>query len=129
VQFPRLFLTLGAVGCGIAVALGAFAAHGLKARIEPASLAVFQTGVTYQFFHSLALCVLALWLRQAGRTFGFGDAAIIAGFAFVAGVLMFSVSLYALALGAPRWIGPITPLGGLAFIIGWSAFAWSALRD
>lgn len=128
-QFARWFLTLGAAGGGSAVALGAFAAHGLKTRIDPAALAVFQTGVTYQFFHSLALCLLALWLRQVGRTFALGDAAVVAGIAFVVGVLLFSVSLYALALGAPRWIGPITPLGGLSFIAGWSAFAWSAWRD
>jgi len=129
VQFSRWFLTLGAAGCGSAVALGAFAAHGLKARIDPSSLAIFQTGVTYQFFHSLALCLLALWLRQLGRTFAVGDAPVVAGFAFIAGVLMFSVSLYALALGGPRWVGPITPLGGVAFIVGWASFAWSAWRD
>jgi len=128
-QFSRWFLTLGAVGCGSAVALGAFAAHGLKARIDPAALAVFQTGVTYQFFHSFALCLLALWLRHVGRTFDAGDAAVVAGFAFIAGILMFSSSLYALALGGPRWLGPITPLGGVAFIAGWCAFAWSAWRD
>jgi uncharacterized membrane protein YgdD (TMEM256/DUF423 family) len=129
VQFSRWFLTLGAAGCASAVALGAFAAHGLKARIEPASLAIFQTGVTYQFFHGLALCLLALWVRQLGRTIALGDAAAIAGIAFVAGIAMFSFSLYALALGAPRWVGPITPLGGVAFLVGWSAFAWSAWRD
>jgi uncharacterized membrane protein YgdD (TMEM256/DUF423 family) len=129
VQFSRWFLALGTIGCGSAVALGAFAAHGLKTRIDPSALAVFQTGVTYQFFHGLALCLLAVWLRQLGRSLAVGDAAIIAGLAFIAGVLMFSLSLYALALGGPRWIGPITPLGGLAFIIGWMAFAWSAWRD
>ena len=66
-QFARLFLTLGAGSAGISVVLGAFAAHGLKSRLDAASLSAFQTGVTYQFFHSLALCVLALWLRQLGR--------------------------------------------------------------
>ena len=109
--------------------LGAFAAHGLKARLDVASLSAFQTGVTYQFFHSLALCVLALWLRQLGREVPLNDAAAIAGVAFIIGIVFFSGSLYALSLGGPRWLGPITPLGGLAFIVGWASFAWSAWRN
>lgn len=128
-QFARLFLTTGAGGAGIAVVLGAFAAHGLKARLDAASLGAFQTGVTYQFFHSLALCVLALWLRQLGRDVPIGDAAAIAGIAFLVGIVFFSGSLYALSLGGPRWLGPITPLGGLAFMLGWVSFAWSAWRN
>ena len=128
-QLARLYLTLGAVSGGVSVILGAFAAHGLKARLDAVALGVFQTGVTYQFLHSLALCVLALWLRQLGRVVSVGDAAAIAGFAFIAGILAFSGSLYALTFGGPRWLGPITPLGGLAFIVGWTAFAWSAWRS
>ncbi len=128
-QFARLFLTTGAGAAGIAVVLGAFAAHGLKARLDVASLSAFQTGVTYQFFHSLALCVLALWLRQLGRDVPMGEAGAIAGVAFLIGILFFSGSLYALSLGGPRWLGPITPLGGLAFIVGWVSFAWSAWRN
>lgn len=128
-QLPRLFLTLGAVGGAVSVALGAFAAHGLKARLDPATLGTFQTGVTYQFFHSVALCLVAVWLRQISKEPTSGDPAAIAGFAFVAGILLFSGSLYALALGGPRWLGPVTPLGGLAFIVGWLTFAWSAWRN
>ena len=128
-QLARLFLTLGAGSAGISVVLGAFAAHGLKARLDDASLNAFQTGVTYQFFHSLALCVLALWLRQLGREVPLTDAAAIAGLAFLAGIVFFSGSLYALSLGGPRWLGPITPLGGLAFIVGWASFVWSAWRN
>lgn len=128
-QLSRLFLTLGAVGGGVSVALGAFAAHGLKARLDPATLGTFQTGVTYQFFHSVALCLVALWLRHLSKEQTLGDPEAIAGFAFVVGILLFSGSLYALALGGPRWLGPITPLGGVAFIVGWLTFAWSAWRN
>ena len=128
-QFARLFLTLGAGSAGTAVVLGAFAAHALKARLDAASLSAFQTGVTYQFFHSLALCVLALWLRQLGRELSMSDAAVVAGAAFLLGIVFFSGSLYSLALGGPKWLGPITPLGGLAFIVGWVSFAWSAWRN
>ncbi len=128
-QLARLFLTVGAGSAGISVVLGAFAAHGLKARLDVTSLSAFQTGVTYQFFHSLALCVLALWLRQLGREVPLSDAAAIAGVAFLVGIVFFSGSLYALSLGGPRWLGPITPLGGLAFIVGWASFAWSAWRN
>ena len=128
-QLPRLFLTLGAASGGVSVVLGAFAAHELKERLEPAALSTFHTGVTYQFFHSLALCLLALWLRQLGRKSALSDPAALAGFAFIVGILFFSGSLYGLSLGAPRWLGLITPLGGLAFIVGWASFAWSAWRN
>ena len=128
-DFSRVFLTLGAAGGGIAVVLGAFAAHGLRSRLDPTALHAFETGVTYQFFHSIALCVLALWCRQLVRAPVIGDAAVFAGAAFITGILFFSGSLYALALDAPRWLGPITPIGGLAFISGWVAFAWSAWRS
>ena len=128
-DFSRLFLTLGASGGGIAVVLGAFAAHGLRDRLDTAALHAFETGVTYQFFHSIALCVLALWCRHLTRVPGVGDAAVFAGAAFIVGIVFFSGSLYALALGGPRWLGPITPIGGLAFISGWVAFAWGAWRS
>jgi uncharacterized membrane protein YgdD (TMEM256/DUF423 family) len=129
VQSARLFLTIGVLSAGTSVVLGAFAAHGLKARLDAASLSAFQTGVTYQFLHSLALCVLALWLRQIVRVTANDDAAVVAGFAFIVGIVLFSGSLYALSLGTPRWIGPVTPLGGMAFVVGWATFAWSAWRN
>jgi uncharacterized membrane protein YgdD (TMEM256/DUF423 family) len=129
VQLPRLFLALGAVSSGVAVVLGAFAAHGLKVRLDAAALGVFHTGVTYQFLHSLALCVLALWLLKLDRVVTFADPGAIAGIAFIVGIVCFSGSLYGLSLGGPRWLGPVTPLGGLAFIVGWMAFAWSAWRS
>ena len=68
-------------------------------------------------------------LRQIGRELSLSDAPVVAGSAFLIGILFFSGSLYSLALGGPRWLGPITPLGGLAFIVGWASFAWSAWRN
>jgi uncharacterized membrane protein YgdD (TMEM256/DUF423 family) len=129
VDFSRLFLALGATGGAVAVALGAFGAHGLRGRLDAAAMHVFETGVTYQFFHSIALCVLGLWCRHLVRAPEIGDAAVLSGIAFLVGILCFSGSLYGLALGAPRWLGPVTPLGGVAFICGWAAFAWSAWRN
>lgn len=128
-QFARLYLALGAASGGISVVLGAFLAHGLKARLDAAALGAFQTGVTYQFLHSLALCVLALWLFKLDRVVTLTDPAAVAGIAFIVGIVCFSGSLYGLSLGAPRWLGPVTPLGGLAFVAGWTAFAWSAWRS
>src|SRR5690554_1489405 len=109
------FILLSAVYGFTSVALGAFAAHGLRDRLEPALLAVFQTGVQYQMYHALALLSLALWLRTTGPNAWLSAA----GWLFVVGVVLFSGSLYALALGAPRWLGPVTPLGGLCFLLGW----------
>ena len=85
--------------CGVSVVLGAFAAHGLKSRLDPAALGVFQTGVNYQFLHSLALCVLALWLLKLDRVVTVADPAAVAGIAFIVGIFFFSGSLYGLSLG------------------------------
>jgi len=117
----RVFAGLGALSALIAVALGAFAAHGLKARLSPELLAVFETGVRYQMYHALALLAVA-W--ACGRWPG--PAVVFAGWLFVVGTLIFSGSLYLLSVGAPRWLGAITPVGGLAFIGGWLALAWAA---
>lgn len=119
-----VFLLLSALGGFISVALGAFAAHGLRERLELPLLAVFQTGVQYQMYHALALLGVALWLRLAGPSVWLNAA----GWLFVLGVLLFSGSLYALALGGPRWLGPVTPLGGLCFLLGWTALALCAIR-
>jgi uncharacterized membrane protein YgdD (TMEM256/DUF423 family) len=119
----RLFLALGAISGGIAVAAGAFGAHGLRARLSPETLAVFETGARYQMYHALAL-VAAAWVASRWP----GAAAAWAGGLFVAGTLLFSGSLYALALGGQRWLGAVTPVGGVAFLAGWAALAWAALR-
>jgi uncharacterized membrane protein YgdD (TMEM256/DUF423 family) len=119
----RTWVAVGAVSGLIAVAAGAFGAHALKARLTPDLLAVFETGARYQMYHALAL-VAAGW--AAGRFPG--PAPAWAGGLFLAGTLLFSGSLYLLALTGTRWLGAVTPLGGVAFLAGWAALAWSALR-
>ncbi len=106
---------LGAAG----VALGAFGAHGLRARLDARSLEIWETAVRYHLLHAVALLALAL-SPQAPALRGPGSL-------FVAGIALFSGSLYALALGGPRALGPVTPLGGLAFVAGWLWLAKAAL--
>jgi len=113
------FLFLGALLGGLAVALGAFGAHALKARLAPDKLVTFETGVRYHFYHAIALLAVGtvqITLPAAGTL-------ALSGWLFVAGIALFSGSLYWLALGGPRWLGPVTPLGGLALIAGWVALA------
>jgi uncharacterized membrane protein YgdD (TMEM256/DUF423 family) len=119
----RFFFALGSLSAMIGVAAGAFGAHALKARLPPDLLIVFETGVRYQLVHSLALLAVA-WavMRWPGR------ATTSAGVLFVAGIVLFSGSLYALALTGVRTLGIITPLGGAAFIAGWACLAWGAWR-
>jgi uncharacterized membrane protein YgdD (TMEM256/DUF423 family) len=119
----RTFLLLGAVSGAISVGAGAFGAHGLKARLSPDMLAVFETGARYQMFHALALLAVA-WAADRFP----GSATNAAGWLFVGGTVIFSGSLYALALTNVRVLGAITPLGGVAFIAGWLALAWAAMR-
>lgn len=119
----RLFVLLGALSAFIAVAAGAFGAHALKARLAPDLLTIFDTASRYQLMHALALFAVA-WAggRWPGRAVRW------AGWSFVAGTLLFSGSLYALALTGVRGLGAITPLGGVAFLSGWALLAWSAWR-
>jgi uncharacterized membrane protein YgdD (TMEM256/DUF423 family) len=119
----RTFLALGAISGAIAVAAGAFGAHALKARLPEDLLAVFETGARYHMFHALAL-VAAAWTAARFP----GAAAEWAGWLFLAGTVLFSGSLYALALSGVRALGAITPLGGVALIAGWVALAAAALR-
>ena len=121
----RTFLLLGALAGFLAVALGAFGAHALKARVAPEMLAVWQTGVTYHATHALALLLLGLLMLHAPGSVALRYAAWL----FVAGIVLFAGSLYLLALGAPRWFGGFTPFGGIAFILGWVAFAVAAWRS
>ena len=102
----------------LAVALGAFGAHGLRDRLAPADLAIFETAARYQLVHALAAVFAADRAARAPRAAG-------AGWAFVAGAVVFSGSLYAIALGAPRILGAVTPLGGAGLIAGWLLLAWS----
>ena len=117
----RLFFSLGCVSAAVAVALGAFAAHGLRSRLVPDMLLVFEIGVRYQMYHALALLGVALAHARWPTT-----GVALAGWLFLAGTLVFSGSLYVLAVTGHRWLGAITPLGGAAFIAGWIALAWGA---
>jgi uncharacterized membrane protein YgdD (TMEM256/DUF423 family) len=119
----RVFFALGALSALVAVAAGAFGAHTLRERLAPETLAVFEVGARYHMYHALALLAVA-W--AIGRWPG--GAAVTAGWLFVAGTLVFSGSLYLLSLTGQRWLGAVTPLGGLAFILGWALLAWTALR-
>ena len=120
----NLFLVLAGINCFIAVSLGAFAAHGLKSMLGPDLLATFQTGVQYHMYHSLALLAVGILVLQFPAQTGLR----IAGFLFLAGIVIFSGSLYVLALSGIRWLGAITPIGGVAFLAGWALLAWSMLK-
>src|ERR1051325_592862 len=110
----RTFFLLGALSAFVGVAAGAFGAHGLKERLSAEMLAVFETGVRYQMYHAFALLAVG-WAAARGP----GAWAKAAGWLFVAGPLRLSGSLYVLSLTGLRWLGAITPLGGLAFLAGW----------
>ena len=119
----RIFLALGALSALVAVAAGAFGAHALKARLAPDLLAVFETGARYEMYHALGLLAVA-WASQRWP----GPVTSGAGWLFVAGTVVFSGSLYALALSGVRALGAVTPLGGLAFLFGWALLAYAAVR-
>ena len=123
-SIDRLFAGLGALSAFLAVAAGAFGAHALRARLSPDLLAVFETAARYQMYHALTLLAVA-WMVTRWP----GPWPVRAGWLFVAGTVLFSGSLYALALTGVRWLGAITPLGGAAFLAGWAALAWAALRE
>ena len=114
-----IFLPLGSLVLALAVVLGAFAAHGLKGRLPEDKLASFETGVRYQFYHGFGLLVVGL-VQAAGVT---SPWVAWAGWLFFVGTVLFSGSIYWLAFRGPRWLGPVTPLGGLAFILGWLLLA------
>jgi len=121
----RTFLLAGAVAGMIAVGFGAFGAHGLRGRLTPDMLAVFETGVRYHMYHALALLLTA---ALATRDMAHGGKAIVAaGWLFVAGIVLFSGSLYLLAVTGVTMLGAITPIGGVAFLAGWAALAIAAL--
>jgi uncharacterized membrane protein YgdD (TMEM256/DUF423 family) len=119
----KLFVILGAVLGGLGVAAGAFGAHALRAQLDPRLLEVFETGARYQMYHALALFAVA-WLYQQTQA----PAAQLAGWAFIAGILLFSGSLYAMALTGVRGLGAITPFGGALFLLGWGALAVAAMK-
>ena len=113
----RNWMTLAAINGFLAVAVGAFAAHAVA---DPQAKALLKTGSSYGFMHTMATLACATFIQVGARRARFAPAF------FLGGVVLFSGSLYALALGAPRWIGAITPIGGLAFLTGWAVLAWAA---
>lgn len=118
---PAMQLRLAACSGFVAVALGAFGAHGLRGRLAPALFDVYQTAVQYQFYHSLAwLLVAVLGLSAPSARLRFS------GICFGAGILLFSGSLYVLALSGIHWLGAVTPLGGVGFLLGWLLLAAAA---
>jgi uncharacterized membrane protein YgdD (TMEM256/DUF423 family) len=119
----RLWFGIGSIAALVGVALGAFAAHGLQARLSPNALSVFETGVRYQMYHALALLAVAYAAQRWG-----GALPSWAGGLFIVGIVLFSGSLYALAITDVRTLGAITPLGGLAFLAGWACLALGVLR-
>ena len=118
----RLFFGLGCILGALGVALGAFGAHGLRNTLSAADLATFEIGVRYQMYHALALLAVAWAVERWG-----GPLTTAAGWSFVVGIVVFSGSLYMLVLTGPRWLGAITPIGGVALILGWALLAWTAL--
>ena len=120
----QFYLVVAATSAMLAVVLGAFAAHGLKSTLSESMFSVFQTGVQYQFIHSIGIILLVLLYRQQAQV----TLVWSAGF-MLAGIVLFSGSLYALALTEIRWFGPITPVGGLCFIVGWATLVVAALKN
>ena len=120
----KFFLAIAPILAGIAVATGAFAAHALKSKLSENALEIFETGARYQMYHALGLLLIGilLLLAPSGQTW-----ITVAGFAFLAGIVLFSGSLYGLSLTGMKWLGPITPLGGVAFMVGWGCLAIAAL--
>ncbi|SJL82674.1 DUF423 domain-containing protein [Vibrio palustris] len=121
-------LTIGGALSGLGVCIGAFAAHGLKKLISAQMVEVFQTGVHYQFIHSAALLVCGVLLALPINTVNSRKYFCRAAICFIIGIFCFSGSLYALALTSVKWFGPITPLGGVFFIVGWIFFVLAALK-
>jgi uncharacterized membrane protein YgdD (TMEM256/DUF423 family) len=120
----RFFFAAGSLIAFIGVALGAFGAHSLKSRLTPDMLAIFEVGVRYQMYHAFGLFIVA-WASARWPNSNFNPA----GWSFIVGVIIFSGSLYLLSLTGIRWLGAITPAGGIAFLIGWAILIWTAGRQ
>lgn len=119
----RLFFAIGALMGALGVAFGAFGAHGLKARVTPDLLQIWETGAHYHLIHALAL-IAASWAIQRFP----GGLSVAAGWCFLFGIVIFSGSLYTLAFTGIRWLGAITPIGGVLFIVGWVLLALAAFK-
>ena len=119
----RTFLLIGSTLGFLGVAFGAFGAHALRARLSPELLAVFETGVRYQMYHAIAVLIVAAAMGHSGRA----RLLVIAGWSFTSGIVLFSGSLYALALTGVGILGAVTPIGGLLFLAGWACLALFAI--
>lgn len=131
----RRWAMVGAISAGIAVAAGAFGAHALRARVDERALEVWETAARYQMYHALALFVVA-WLSERAPLAGdapmgrlSGSSVRLAGWAFVGGTVLFSGSLYLMTLTGMTWLGAVTPLGGVGFLVGWGCIAVGGLRS
>jgi uncharacterized membrane protein YgdD (TMEM256/DUF423 family) len=120
----RHFIIIAALNMIVAVGAGAFGAHGLKQVLSPELLAVWHTGVLYHLIHAIGLFIVALLAAKYG-----GGLFSAAGLLMFVGIILFSGSLYILALTGTRWLGAVTPLGGVAFILAWALVAWAAWRS
>jgi uncharacterized membrane protein YgdD (TMEM256/DUF423 family) len=119
----RFFFISGAVAALIGVALGAFGAHSLRTKLSPEMLNIFEVGVRYQMYHAFGLIAVA-WAMVRWPEAHLNAA----GWAFIVGILIFSGSLYLLSTTDTRWLGAITPIGGLAFLLGWAILVWAIGR-
>ena len=119
----RFFFVAGSLMGFLAVTLGAFDAHGLRTHLDADLITVFETGVRYQMYHAFALLAVAMAYNKWP-----GKGLILSGWMFIAGIILFSGSLYALSLSGVRWLGMITPIGGLAFLTGWLCMAWAVWK-
>jgi uncharacterized membrane protein YgdD (TMEM256/DUF423 family) len=117
------WIAIGALGCALAVGMGAFGAHGLRARLDAEALALWETGARYLMYGALALLAIGVYGRQSAAQ----SVGLPAG-ALTLGTLIFALTLAGLALGGPRWLGAVTPLGGLLMILGLILFAWRSLN-
>lgn len=121
----KTFILIGAMFGALSVAIGAFGAHGLKSMLETAGRTdTFETAVKYQFYHTFAILLMGLLLQK-----GENSLLNISGWLFLAGIIVFSGSLYALCFTGIRWLGAITPIGGVAFIAGWLLLAWAVWKE
>lgn len=120
----RLFLILGAANAALVVVLGAFGAHGLRLRLTPEMMAIYQTGVQYHLFHALGLLAVGLTLTQLS------ESVLLkwSGWLMLAGIVIFSGSLYLLSNTGWKWLGSVTPLGGLSFIVAWVLFTVALVK-
>ncbi len=121
---PKIWIFIGALFGFLSVAFGAFGAHGLSKQLDQRSLAIFQTGVQYQMFHALALVAIGVWSQNQPSL-----SVALPGWAFTVGTLLFSGSLYVLALTDLKFFGLVTPIGGILFLAGWAALAVTALKS